>query len=218
MEPHALPGPSTGRAWGGMTFSETSDQARTGTAGGWAICCSGGGIRSAAYCLGALQSLDQRGLIAKARWILGVSGGSYIAASRALVAHNLPAGAQKPAYAPCSPEEDNLRRDTRYMAPNAPTILVGVLSLLMGSVITFVIALAPLYAVAHVWGWLLRWRGVLVPSGPHIMTAAVTGLAWWLPSVIMAGIMLVLFGYWRWTLAPGTRHPDDMLALLKPTD
>ena len=163
---------------GGMTSSETSDQARTGTADDWAICCSGGGIRSAAYCLGALQSLDQRGLIAKARWILGVSGGSYIAASRALVAHNLPAGAQPPAYAPCTPEEDNLRRDTRYMAPNAPTILVGVLSLLMGSVITFVIALAPLYVVAHAWGWLLRWRGVLVPSGPHTMTAAVTGLAW----------------------------------------
>ena len=26
----------------------------------WAICCSGGGIRSAAYCLGALQSLQRR--------------------------------------------------------------------------------------------------------------------------------------------------------------
>ena len=24
----------------------------------WAICCSGGGIRSATYCLGGLQSLD----------------------------------------------------------------------------------------------------------------------------------------------------------------
>jgi hypothetical protein len=30
--------------------------------GDWAICCSGGGIRSAAYCLGALQSLDSDGL------------------------------------------------------------------------------------------------------------------------------------------------------------
>src|SRR5581483_5257819 len=39
----------------------------------WAICCSGGGIRSAAYCLGALQSLDSGGLMAKVKWILGVS-------------------------------------------------------------------------------------------------------------------------------------------------
>src|SRR5262250_842356 len=58
--------------------------------GDWAICCSGGGIRSATYCLGGLQSLDQRGLLGKAKWIVGVSGGSYIAASRALVARHLP--------------------------------------------------------------------------------------------------------------------------------
>src|ERR671922_2022704 len=58
-------------------------------AGDWAICCSGGGIRSATYCLGGLQSLDRRGLLGKAKWIVGVSGGSYIAASRALVADRL---------------------------------------------------------------------------------------------------------------------------------
>ena len=57
----------------------------------WAICCSGGGIRSATYCLGALQSVA-RGLFPKTKWIVGVSGGSYIAASLSLVRHGL--GAQ----------------------------------------------------------------------------------------------------------------------------
>ena len=66
----------------------------------WAICCSGGGIRSAAYCLGALQSLQESGLLAKAEWTLGVSGGSYIAASRALVAHDLPAAPEQPGLCP----------------------------------------------------------------------------------------------------------------------
>jgi len=198
-----------------MTSSTSTDQGRaTGTAD-WAICCSGGGIRSAAYSLGALQSLDQRGIVAKARWILGVSGGSYIASSRALVARHLEAGTTPAAYAPGTPEERNLRCDTHYIAPNVPTVLVGVLSLLLGAVATFVIALAPLYAVAHAWGWLLRWRGALVPSGPHAMTAAVTGSAWWLPSVILAGITLVLFGYWWWTLPPDARHPGGAL---KPYD
>src|ERR1700746_2150049 len=37
----------------------------------WAICCSGGGIRSATYCLGGLQSLDERGPLGKAEWIGG---------------------------------------------------------------------------------------------------------------------------------------------------
>ena len=171
-------------------------------AGGWAICCSGGGIRSAAYCLGALQRLDRSGLLAKARWILGVSGGSYIASSRALVAHNLPPGRGRTPTRPARAEELNLRYNTHYIAPNAATVLVGVLSLLLGAMVTFVVALAPLYALAHAWGWLLRWQEVLVPSGPHATSAAVTGLGWWLAPVIVAGITLALFGFWWLTLAP----------------
>jgi hypothetical protein len=201
-----------------MTSSGSDDQVLADASGDWAVCCSGGGIRSAAYCLGALQSLDDAGLVAKAKWILGVSGGSYIASSHALVAHHLPAGDQPRAYAPGTAEERNLRCDTRYIAPDVPTILAGVLSLLLGAVATFVIALAPLYAVAHAWGWLLRWRGALVLSGPHAMTAAVTGPAWWLPSAIVGGITLLLFGYWWWTLEPDARHPGGGLAWLRPGD
>jgi hypothetical protein len=183
------------------------DQAADGdspaqAAGGWAVCCSGGGIRSAAYCLGALQRLDRSGLLAKVRWILGVSGGSYIASSRALVAHNLRPGEKPHAYAPGSAEELNLRYNTHYIAPNAATVLVGVLSLLLGAMVTFVVVLAPLYALAHAWGWLLRWQEVLVPSGPHAASAAVTGLGWWLAPAIVAVITLVLFGFWWLTLAP----------------
>ena len=57
--------------------------------GSWAICCSGGGIRSASFCLGALQRLQLSGLLPRAGVITSVSGGSYITASRALVAHGL---------------------------------------------------------------------------------------------------------------------------------
>lgn len=198
--------------------SESTEQGRADATDDWAICCSGGGIRSAAYCLGALQSLARADLVAKVRWILGVSGGSYIASSRALVAHNLSPGETPGAYASGTAEERNLRNDTHYIAPNMPTILAGGLSLLLGAVATFVIALAPLYAVAHAWGWLLRGRGALVPSGSHTMAAPVTGPAWWLPSVIAAGIALVLFGYWWWTLAPDAGHPGQKMALLKPDD
>src|ERR1700724_2773128 len=190
---------------------EGPEQAAAGearAADAWAVCCSGGGIRSAAYCLGALQSLDGRGLLAKVKWILGVSGGSYIATSRALVAHDLPAGTEPHAYAPGTPEELNLRYNTRYIAPNGATVLVGVLSLLLGAMVTFVLVLAPLYALAHAWGWLLRWQGAAVPSGPHAISASVSTLAWWLPSVIAAGITLVLFGYWWLTLEPPGLRPS----------
>ena len=57
-------------------------------------------------------------------------------------------------------------------------MLVGVLSLVLGAMVTFIIAAAPVYAVAHAWGWLLRWQGVLVPgSKPHVLVAQVTATA-----------------------------------------
>jgi hypothetical protein len=197
-------------AWGGPTAEQGP------AADDWAICCSGGGIRSAAYCLGALQSLDAGGLLSKVKWILGVSGGSYIATSRALVAHNLRPGTKPAAYAAGTPEELSLRYDSRYIAPNGSTILVGVLSMLLGAAGTAVIVLAPLYALAHAWGWLLRRCHVLVPSGPRAMTAAVTSPNWWLWPVGVGGIVLFAFLFWWGTLEPGGRRPGGVLMWLNP--
>jgi len=197
----------------GQTAQEAAPEAED-----WAVCCSGGGIRSAAYCLGALQSLDQIGLLGKVKWILGVSGGSYIASSRALVASQLDPGKTPHAYAPGTPEERNLRYDTRYIAPNGSVLLVGVLSMLLGTACTFVIALAPVYAVAHAWGWFLRWAGILVPARPHGMTAAVTVHWWWLLPALAAALLLGLFLYWWWTLAVGNYRVKGRLLWLKPDD
>jgi len=172
----------------------------------WAICCSGGGIRSASYCLGAFQALQKDGFLDKAKLILGVSGGGYIAASRALVAAGLEQGAQ-PAYAPGSPEEQHLRDNTRYIAPDAKTMLAGVLSLLFGVAVTLVLVLTPVFAVAHVWGWVLRAAGVLthpVPaSATQPWTAHLTATSWWIWPAIAAGVTIAIF-LWFWvTLIPG---------------
>jgi hypothetical protein len=180
----------------------------------WAICCSGGGIRSATYCLGGLQSLDEGGLLGRAKWIVGVSGGSYIAASRALVAHHLPrADGVPPAYARGTPEVDNLRNNTHYIAPDAKTVLVGVLSLLLGATVTFILALAPIYALGHAWGWLLHARGVLTWSGGKA-TASVTAWTWWLAPAVAAGIALALFLYWWITLVSGSPSRGERRARL----
>jgi predicted acylesterase/phospholipase RssA len=45
------------------------------------LALSGGGIRSAAFCLGAMQALDYRGLIDKIDYLSTVSGGGYIGTS-----------------------------------------------------------------------------------------------------------------------------------------
>jgi hypothetical protein len=171
----------------------------------WAVCCSGGGIRSATYSLGGLQSLQQGGLPGRTKWIVGVSGGSYIAASRALVAHGLRRGrgeGERPAYAPGTPEEQNLRNNTHYIAPDAKTVLVAVLSLLLGAAVTCVLALAPVYALSHAWGWLLRGQDVLTWSGGRA-SASVTGWTWWLAPAIAAGVTMALFVRWWATLGTG---------------
>ena len=185
----------------------------------WAICCSGGGIRSASYCLGAFQGLEEGGFLDRARLILGVSGGSYISASRALVAHGLEAGADGAdapglsPYAPGSPEEQHLRDNTRYLVPDGKTLLAGVLSLLFGVAVTLVLVLAPVFAVAHVWGWVLRSSAVLTYTvAPHSRTqqwtAALTGTTWWIWPVIAAGVTFVIF-LWFWaTLIPGPRGQE----------
>jgi hypothetical protein len=167
----------------------------------WAICCSGGGIRSASYCLGALQWLEQAKFLKNAKLIVGVSGGSYIAASRALVAYGLGDDGGQPPYAPGTPETEHLRDNTRYLAPDAKTLLAGVLSLLFGVAVTLTLVLTPVFAVAHAWGWLLRSRGVLTPT----WTAALTGTTWWIWPVIAAAVTFAVFGWWWVTLIPGSR-------------
>lgn len=43
-----------------------------------ALCLSGGGIRSAAFCLGALQSFARKHLLHEFQYLSTVSGGGYI--------------------------------------------------------------------------------------------------------------------------------------------
>jgi hypothetical protein len=104
------------------------------------IACSGGGIRSAAFSLGALQKLQEQGKLQQARYLAGVSGGSYIAAAFSMVRKTCPMqpkpgadgkippchdsdprklDAQNPPFFRGSPEEQYLRNRSSYLAPGA---------------------------------------------------------------------------------------------------
>lgn len=57
----------------------------------WGISLSGGGVRSASFCLGALQAMERRGMLhgpkrGGAHYLSAVSGGSYIAGAYAMLA------------------------------------------------------------------------------------------------------------------------------------
>ncbi|MEA2842967.1 MAG: hypothetical protein QOJ69_638, partial [Actinomycetota bacterium] len=78
------------------------------------VCFSGGGIRSAAYNLGALQEMQASGELQSADYLAAVSGGSYIAGAHAIAGSCSPEDAlgTQPPFAPGSVEEQYLRNRT----------------------------------------------------------------------------------------------------------
>ncbi|NYF98114.1 patatin-like phospholipase family protein [Janibacter cremeus] len=142
------------------------------------ICCSGGGVRSAAFCLGGLQELTDRGLYADTDHVIGVSGGGYIAAAYHTVRwHSGDSDDDAnweemtpPAFAPGTPEVQRLRRNSSYLLDSGNSALQGLLSLLFGIVVNLVLLTAVLGATAWLLGWYLVASGGL--SGWHTATAA----------------------------------------------
>jgi hypothetical protein len=184
----------------------------------YAVCCSGGGVRSAAFNLGALQVLGKTGYLQRARYVAAVSGGSYIAAAIALVAkRDGKEGSYGPLldkqhpFAPGSPEEQYLRNRSSYMAPGVNGKLRLTLRVIVGLLINVSLILAFLALVGAVLAPLYRWwfpgliEGVVHPKhGPSHpckgrdpepgcqFTADITGPIV-LPILALLGLGLVLF-------------------------
>jgi hypothetical protein len=121
------------------------------------ICCSGGGIRSAAYNLGALQVLREEGILDEAAYVTAVSGGSYIASAYATVAHRSPpAPDEKPVYAPGSPEEEFLRNHSSYLAPGLGGKARLLLRVLLGMAVNLLLVAVAVGLLTLPLGWLTR--------------------------------------------------------------
>ena len=175
------PEPDARRAEGPAEW--TPDPDRVG------ICCSGGGIRSAAYSLGALQRLQQAGVLQKAAYLSAVSGGSYIAAAMTLARRT----AANP-FAPGSPEEQYLRNRTTYLVPHGGEAVFLGYRVLLGIAINVVflgltIGLPALLlgAAFRWWGWAEGERSVHAPDWP----------AWVAGGIAVASLLLALYYIFR---------------------
>lgn len=164
--------------------------------GATGICCSGGGIRSAAYNLGALQALQRDGRLHEADYLAGVSGGSYIAAAFCMVGKTSAGGAhddsdpelieRTPPFAPGSPEEQYLRNRSSYMAPNAQAKAYLALRLVLGLTYNLIFLALPVIGLAVLAGVLFY-----VPSFGDIKDVHLTAITWLTPaSVAGAGIAI----------------------------
>lgn len=164
---------------------------------GDAIACSGGGIRAAAFCLGGLQRLrtaeggQSRSYYDGATRVFAVSGGGYIATALHLARINSPADAQTTLFAPGSPEEDWLRRKSRYLLPSG-ALVSGLLNLVYGIAVNLALIGLLLFAASWYAGWFHnRLGGVCgdepLGGGAECLTNG-TAVAAWTPEWIWTGV------------------------------
>lgn len=187
--------------------------AGAGSAAPWGLALSGGGIRSATFCLGLLRALARRGMLTRFDLLSTVSGGGYIGATlgRLLSRGDDPRHAQKvsEAFADANSRWFTwwLRANGRYLIPRgtkdttfavalylrnlaAIHLELGVLALLLGVVL----------AALDIAGW--SFVGYLGYAVDQPFFTAVRFLPAWLPTpallmpfAILAGAV-VACAYW----------------------
>lgn len=153
------------------------------------ISLSGGGIRSAAFNLGALQSLQEAQVLSSADYVAAVSGGNYVASALTISqAFTQPEDENgKPLWSHGSPEERYLRKSTNYMAPGYTGRIWLGLSVFYGFVINYLPFLLCAFILGRVLGWLMFWQGVALAD------LGLNGLA--LPtSWIIRALLAAIFG------------------------
>lgn len=181
-----------------------------------AVCCSGGGIRSATFNLGVIQALQKAEIFRAVKTVTAVSGGSYLAAAHALVTANPaePGGSQPGAvrpvpagkplspapYALRSPEELHLRDHTRYLLENWQIAVRAVGVLIRGVLVNGLLVGSVIFLAGHLAGWLLGPAQLGVLSGLHTGSPDVHLRLLWLIPALAATITLGLA--WRRALPP----------------
>jgi len=172
--PHvpSAPAPSAGRG----PEERTADEPRPGAEppGGEriGICLSGGGIRAASVALGALRALDRPAaggspsLFRRARWLVAVSGGAYVAGGWRVTRR--PGGRVAPPpdarrdglFDPGGPWATTVRARRRFLDNGALSIAGGVVAVIARSLAVLGGVLAGAYVVGWAGGRLVTSAGV----------------------------------------------------------
>ena len=121
------------------------------------ITCSGGGIRSASFCLGVLQGLQSKQTLAHMDYLSTVSGGGYIGTTLTIgmSSHGeFPFGRLDQENRE-TPEVRHLRDNSRYLVQNGlPSVVTAVAIYLRGIMMNTLVILPIMFCVAAVLVWL----------------------------------------------------------------
>ncbi len=156
----------------------------------YAIGLSGGGIRSAAFCSGVLQSLARTPWSPTgANYLATVSGGGYVGVSSQIIRHSLrgthPADGIDP-YADDAPETTGFSRRHRYLGDDALERAQVLLALLTGWVLNAVLIAGPLV--------LIGTGLAVVPTMPANGTATLVAHCGAVLALAVAGALLLCSG------------------------
>ena len=152
------------------------------------VCLSGGGIRSASFCLGALQALDQYRLVKRMDYLSTVSGGGYSGASLAAAM----GGRNETFPFSASPDQgqdvrdseaiSHIRDHSRFIAPRGlPDLIVSVAIALRGLMVNLILLMGFLTALATVF---IAFNPAVADLGKSFVWDTV---ALWLPGSIAPG-------------------------------
>ncbi len=192
------------------------------------ICCSGGGIRSASFNLGALQAIQGEDRLRKTRFLSAVSGGSYIASAFAMVAKTQdtprdPPGddsdpdllSKHPPFYPGSPEEQYLRNRASYMAPTGGAKVYLVWRIALGLLVNLVFLSALITLVAAAVTLYYRgWHAGLIKPPPGGTDAGASPESWIWGGALALAALGVIGGLLSLLLRPVKHVPRGLASRL----
>jgi hypothetical protein len=182
------------------------------------LALSGGGIRSAAFCLGAIQSLEVRGLIEKLDYLSTVSGGGYIGTSMT-AAMSVSTTGKFPFESQLRTAEvpgvQHIRDHSNYLFPQGLLNLFGNIAVYLRGILANVVLLLP---------WLLLTAAFTIWWIGNAKTLTRTGAAFGLTfdALLALVIFLALWALWRSTplgrnisdVGPGARFFGSLLVAI----
>jgi choline dehydrogenase-like flavoprotein len=190
--------------------------------GGVGLALSGGGIRSATFCLGVLQALASRDRLRYVDFISSVSGGGYIAGFLGRLFSRIPpevadqAGrAQEILTDVNSPEIHWLRSTANYIAGNGLTDLRQNLAIFWRNLFAVHLVIAALLLV--VFG-ILKWLGDNFLQAPWVPAPMFLGYplspwSWLVLAIVGLAVLPASLGFWL-TPRPGMRTAHPIYPLL----
>ena len=135
------------------------------------LALSGGGIRSAAFCLGAMQALATRGLIEKIDYLSSVSGGGYIGTSMTAAMSTGAAGTFPFASELRTgevPGVQHIRDHSNYLFPQGLLNIFGNIAVYLRGIFANAMLLLP---------WLLLAAAFTIWSNPNVASLTQTKVA-----------------------------------------